>query len=63
MNARCAMELMYRYGVASQAELGRVLGDLDYTAVSRERKRLREKLETEKTLRKALNEIETRLMS
>ena len=63
MNARCAMELMYRYCVASQAEIGRVLEDLDYTAVSRERKRLREKLETEKTLRKALNEIETRLMS
>ena len=32
---------------ASQPEIGRMMGDLDYTAVSRERKRLREKIKTE----------------
>ena len=34
-----AMELMYRYGGVSQSEIGKMMGDLDYTAVSRERKR------------------------
>ncbi len=29
-----AMELMHRYGGASQPEIGRMMGDLDYTAVS-----------------------------
>jgi hypothetical protein len=38
-----AMELMYRLGGVSQPEIGKVMGDLDYTAVSRERKLLREK--------------------
>jgi hypothetical protein len=36
-----AMELMYRYGGVSQSAIGKMMGDLDYTAVSRERKRLR----------------------
>ena len=49
-----AMELMYRHGAASQAEIGRVLGDLDYTAVSRERKRLREKSRNGKEVKKGI---------
>jgi len=56
-----AMELMYRYGGVSQAEIGRVLGNLDYTAVSRERKRLRERMENDKRLKTALAKIETSL--
>ena len=56
-----AMELMYRYGGVSQAEIGRVLGNLDYTAVSRERKRLRERDEKDKTLKTALAKIEASL--
>ena len=44
-------------------EIGRVIGGLDYTAVSRERKRLREKLEHDAELRRAMAEIETQLMS
>ncbi|MGH7928212.1 MAG: hypothetical protein ACREQV_10480, partial [Candidatus Binatia bacterium] len=36
-----ATELMYRYGGASQARIGELVG-LDYTAVSRERNRLRD---------------------
>jgi REP element-mobilizing transposase RayT len=57
-----AMELMYRYGGVRQAEIGKLLGNLDYTAVSRERKRLRDKAQEEKALKAALEEIETSLM-
>lgn len=57
-----AMELMHRYGGASQPEIGKVMGDLDYTAVSRERKRLREKIKSERGLKAALDEIGTSLM-
>ena len=57
-----AMELMHRYGGASQPEIGKVMGDLDYTTVSRERKRLREKIKTERELKAALDEIGTSLM-
>jgi REP-associated tyrosine transposase len=53
-----AMEMMYRYGAISQADIGKALGGLDYTTVSLERKRLREKLGVDKALRKAVSEIE-----
>jgi chromosomal replication initiation ATPase DnaA len=56
-----AMELMYRCGGVSQAEIGRVLGNLDYTAVSRERKRLRERMENDKRLETAIAKIEPSL--
>ncbi len=58
-----AMELMYRNGGIGQAEIGRLVGGLDYTAVSRERKRLREKVVQDARLRRAVAEIETQLMS
>ena len=58
-----AMELVYRYGGVSQAEIGKVLGNLDYTAVSRERKRLRERVEKDKSLKTALEKIDRSLMS
>jgi chromosomal replication initiation ATPase DnaA len=57
------MELIYRYGGVSQAEIGQVFGGLDYTAVSRERQRLRERIEQENMLRKAVIGIEMKLMS
>lgn len=57
------MELMYRYRGVSQAEIGKMLGCLDYTSVSRERKRLRGRIEKDDVLRKALGEIETKLLS
>jgi chromosomal replication initiation ATPase DnaA len=55
------MELIFRYGGVSQAEIGRALGNLDYTAVSRERKRLRERMEKDKGLKTAVAKIETSL--
>ena len=53
-----AMELLYRHGEMSQAAIGKVLGGLDYTTVSRERKRLRERAQEDKKLGIALAEIE-----
>ena len=58
-----AMELMYRYGGVSQPEVGKVMGDLDYTAVSREHKRLRDKIKTEKGLKVALDALGISLMA
>ena len=53
-----ALELVYRHGGGiKQAEIGRLFGGLDYTAVSRERKRLRDKAEQDNKLRRALVEI------
>jgi len=58
-----AMELMYRHGAVGQAEIGKALGGLDYTAVSRERKRLRQRIKTDKTMKMALVNIQRKLMS
>jgi len=52
-----AMELMYRYSRMSQREIGETLGKLDYSAVSRERKRLRERSQGEHSLEKSMEEI------
>ena len=52
-----ALELMYRHGAVSQARIGKLFA-LDYTAVSRERKRFRERTQSNKRLRKQLREIE-----
>lgn len=57
------MELIYRNGGIGQVEIGPLIGGLDYTAVSRERKRIREKLEHNAHLRRAVATIETQLMS
>jgi REP-associated tyrosine transposase len=56
-----AMEMLYRHGEMSQAAIGKVLGGLDYTTVSRERKRLRERAKEDKKLGIALAAIEDSL--
>ena len=56
-----AMELMHRHGRARQSEIGELLGRLNYTQVSRERKRLREKMENDAKMKKWCREIEQRL--
>ena len=56
-----AMELMYRYGGMSQGQIGQYFGGVDYTAVSRERKRLREKIRQVAKLREWVKEVEARL--
>jgi chromosomal replication initiation ATPase DnaA len=52
-----AMEMMYRHGAISQAEIGKALGGLDYTTVSLERKWLRDKVRGNKALGRAVSEI------
>jgi DNA-binding MarR family transcriptional regulator len=48
------MEFMYRYGKMSQSEIGEQLGGMDYSAVSRERKKkIREKMEVERKAEEA----------
>ena len=56
-----AMEMLYRHGEMSQAAIGKLLGGLDYTTVSRERKRLRDRVREDKKLGIALAEIEDSL--
>ena len=55
------MELMHRHSGAKQTEIGNHLGQLDYTLVSRERKRLRGKIESDPKVRKWCRDIEQRL--
>jgi REP element-mobilizing transposase RayT len=56
-----AMEMLYRHGQLSQAAIGKILGGLDYTTVSRERKRLRDSAQQDKRLGAAMREIEEQL--
>lgn len=58
-----AMELVYRTGGIGQAEIGRLFGGMDYTAVSRERTRLRGRIEQDAKLRRAVTVMERDLMS
>jgi chromosomal replication initiation ATPase DnaA len=51
------MELLYRYGRLSQPEIGRLVGGVDYSAVSQARKRLRVKLKREQKLKRRFEEI------
>ncbi|MGH7767803.1 MAG: hypothetical protein ACREQP_10140, partial [Candidatus Binatia bacterium] len=55
------MELMHRHSRTRQAEIGEHLGRLDYTLVSRERKRLRDKIKHDSKVRSWSREIEQRL--
>jgi hypothetical protein len=55
------MEMMYRHGRVGQEEIGRLMGGLDYTTVSRERKRLREKMVMDHELRRLAGKAERSL--
>lgn len=57
-----APELMYLHCAASQGRLG-TLVEVDYTAVSRERKWLRDRIESDERLKKRLIEIEASILS
>ena len=57
------MELMYRHGGVSQAEIGGYLGGLDYTAVSHERQRIRRKISESKKIKQWAKELEGMLVS
>jgi chromosomal replication initiation ATPase DnaA len=51
------MELLYRYCRLSQPEIGRLVGGVDYSAVSQARKRLQVKLKREPKLKRRFEEI------
>ena len=46
------MELLYRFCQITQPEIGRLVGGIDYSAVSQARKRLRVRLESEAKLKR-----------
>ncbi len=55
-----AMDVLYRFGGLRGPEVGRLFG-VDYSSVSQERKRLREKLEGDRRLRLLLSHIERKM--
>jgi REP-associated tyrosine transposase len=55
------MEMMYRHGPVGQREIGRRMGGLDYSTVSRERKRLREKMAMDRELKRLVEKAERTL--
>jgi len=55
------MEALYRHSGLSQREIGRRMGGIDYSTVSRERNRIREKMEDDPRMRRKFEEIEFRL--
>ena len=54
-----AIELLYRYSAIKQREIGKRLGEIDYSAVSRERTRLRQRVKLDRDLAKSVREIES----
>ena len=54
------MELLYRYCELTQPEIGRLVGGIDYSAVSQARKRLQIRMEREAKLRKRFDKLSGR---
>jgi len=57
------MELLYRYCDITQPEIGKLLGGIDYSAVSQARKRFREKLKVDKKLKRKCSKIEEQIVN
>jgi putative transposase len=51
------MEMMHRYSGVSQEEIGSYLGGIDYTSVSHERSRIRDRLKDNATVKRWLQEL------
>jgi len=51
------MELLYRFCNIAQPEIGKLVGGIDYSAVSVARKRLRVKMETDTSLKQRFEDI------
>lgn len=54
---RVVMDILYRHGGLNGTEIGNLFG-VDYSHVSQERKRLREKLESDRELKMIYGKIE-----
>jgi hypothetical protein len=57
------MEMMHRYSGASQGKIGNYLGGIDYTSVSHERSRIRDRIKDNATMKRWLRELEELLIS
>jgi REP element-mobilizing transposase RayT len=55
------MEMLYRFCQISQSEIGNLMGGIDYSAVSRARKRLHTRLKREKELNRKFNQLGSQL--
>jgi REP element-mobilizing transposase RayT len=56
------MELLYRFCQVSQPVIGNLMGGVDYSAISRARRRLQIRLEREKELKRRFNELSNQLL-
>jgi len=56
-----AAELLYKYCEITQAQIGHLLGDIDYMSVSQLRRRLKEKMQQDVGIRKRYAEVEAKL--
>ena len=56
-----AAELLYKYCEITQAQIGHLLGDIDYMSVSQLRRRLKEKMNQDVGIRKRYAEVEAKL--
>jgi len=56
------MELLYRFCQITQPEVGRLVGGIDYSAVSQARRRLQIRLEREPKLRKRFDKLSNHLL-
>jgi hypothetical protein len=54
-------ELLYRYSEITQAQIGRLLGGIDYISVHMLRKRLRARLKIDKKLSAQFQELEAKI--
>ena len=57
------MELLYRHGGMTQQAIGAHLGGLDYTAVSHERRRVRERMAQNEVMANWWRELDSALDS
>jgi chromosomal replication initiation ATPase DnaA len=57
------MEMMHRYSGMGQGEIGRHLGGMDYTAVSHERSRIRDRMKDDAKVKRWGKELEELLTS
>ena len=56
------MELLYRFSQITQPEIGRLVGGIDYSAVSQARKRLQIRLEREPNLKRRFDKLSRQLL-
>jgi len=54
-------ELLYKYSGLNQKEIGKILGNIDYSAVSKLRIRMKKKMKENENIRKDLEELEQKI--